>query len=234
VRFIDRWGFAPGGHPVVDVLGSDGIERRVPVVVHRSATEVDATFPTQPEAVAVRIGDPLGFRLSGTVLAPAHGPPVVLSTAMQLGLDTPTWRFAGIHGPLNFFTATKVRRAAWFARGDRAGTVTSTSTTQTGQATVSVSTPGPGILVRSESWLPGWTATMRSTDGQTRSAAVVPHGLVQSVAVPPGRWTVTFSYHAPHVLAGIVTSLAALAALLAGVAWLVLDRRARRIAPTTT
>ena len=189
--------------PRVSVLGADGQPRRVPVVLHLGRVLI-ASFPTQPEAAAVVLRSSWAFQLASTRLTVARGPTVLLDTAMQVALDRPAWRFLGVRGTLSVFRATRVAPAVWLvhpARGDAAHLV---AATEDGAATVAVTARSPVRLVRSETWLPGWGATLVANGSTaTRAVAVVPDGLVQSVAVPAGTWRVEFGYHAPHLRLGI-------------------------------
>ena len=83
-----------------------------------------------------------------------------------------------------------------------------------------------GVLVVSQAWFPGWTATV---DGHPAPVVRV-DGLVQGVPVGPGRHRVTLRYRAPGLVAGAAVSAATLAGLLG---WWLVDRRrpsrARRV-----
>lgn len=69
-------------------------------------------------------------------------------------------------------------------------------------ATVDVAASRPAVLVVSQSWSPGWTA---SVDG--RSVPVVRvDGVVQGVAVPAGRSHVVLWYRAPGLVTGAAVS----------------------------
>ncbi len=71
------------------------------------------------------------------------------------------------------------------------------------------------LLVRSETWAPGWHATIRRL-GSTKSTNVTVkrYGIIQSVIVPEGISTVTFSYWPPGMTVGLVLSLLAFLCLL--------------------
>jgi hypothetical protein len=102
----------------------------------------------------------------------------------------------------------------------RAGSATAT---RWGSSSVDldVSSVRDGMLVVSQAWFPGWTATV---DG--RSAPVVRvDGLVQGVPVGPGRHHVTLRYRAPGLGLGAALSAVTLAGLLG---WWLLDRRRSR------
>jgi len=77
-----------------------------------------------------------------------------------------------------------------------------------------------GVLVVSQAWFQGWTATV---DGRAAPVLRV-DGLVQGVPVAPGRHRVTLRYRAPGLVAGTAVSAATLGGLLG---WWLLDRRRR-------
>jgi hypothetical protein len=77
-----------------------------------------------------------------------------------------------------------------------------------------VSCASPATLVRRETNLPGWTATV---DGH---AVPIRHvdGAFQAVSVPAGAHTIGFGYEPPYILWGVI-------ALVLGCGWVVLGRR---------
>jgi uncharacterized membrane protein YfhO len=75
---------------------------------------------------------------------------------------------------------------------------------------VRVDPPEAGILVLSEAWYPGWTATVGGVP-----ARVFPvNGWMRGVVVPGGGNEVVFRYHSERLPAGVAVSLLG-AALLA-------------------
>ena len=67
------------------------------------------------------------------------------------------------------------------------------------------------IVVLTDTWLPGWEATVDGVPVQLFRA----NGLYRAVAVGPGVHKVVFSYHAPGLDRGIGLSTAALLLLVA-------------------
>jgi hypothetical protein len=221
-------GLSDGRLPRVLLLSADGSTLAArPRLSAGSRHSLTAAFVTSPAAAGVEVLDARGVGLASAVLLVASGHVEALNTAMQRGLDQREWRLVAVRGTLSYFRAAHIPGEVWLtnaARGSSARVVTSSST---GTLTAAVTTRIATWLVRSETWLPGWSAIIASPSGAiSRTAAVVPNGLVQSVKVPKGTWNVTFTYHAPHLRAGIVVTAGALAALLA--ALLVLARARRR------
>jgi hypothetical protein len=90
------------------------------------------------------------------------------------------------------------------------------------QIAATVDDTRPGLLVLSESWFPGWHATV---DG-VAVPVVRTDGLVLGVPVPAGRHEVIVSYVAPGFKLGFVVSAAAILALVLAA---VFERRSIRI-----
>jgi hypothetical protein len=93
-------------------------------------------------------------------------------------------------------------------------------------------------LVRSESWSPGWRATIESVTptgrpvaGSARSATVGRDGVLQQVALPgAGSYLVSFRYAPAVAIAGLgVSALTAVALVGWGLVEWVLVRRRRRL-----
>ena len=83
-----------------------------------------------------------------------------------------------------------------------------------GRTSARVSCTAPATLVRRETDLPGWTATVDGRVVPIRST----DGLLQTIRVPAGAHTVSFGYAPPYIVWGLV-------GLLLGCGWLVLGRK---------
>lgn len=217
------------GVPTVVALGRDGRALRPPAVLAADGRALVASFPGAPRAAAIRLSAPGGVRLARTQATLADGTVLRLDTAMQVALSAAPWRFEGVAGVLSVFRATAVRPWAWLAPSPAGDAVRLVAQGTDGTAVVSVRAVAPARLVRAEAWLPGWTATLASSDAiSSREVDVVPDGLVQAVEVPRGVWTVTFAYHAPHLVAGALGSLVGLVALVGSTLALEVARRRDR------
>jgi hypothetical protein len=138
-----------------------------------------------------------GYRAAGVayVLTPA-GQALPQSTFTAVFRSPTTWIYQ-LAGASSFFTA----------RGR--GCVLDPRT----QDAVRMSCPAQSELIRRETDLPGWSA---SIDGH--AVPIRPdNGLFQAITVPAGVHRVTFGYEPPYILWGILS-------LVAGCAWLVLGR----------
>ena len=210
----------------VVALAGDGEALAARAVLSVRDGRLVATFASHPLAAAVRLSAPGGVEVATTTLHSTTGRPALLDTAMQVALDRPAWHLVEVLGRLAIFRATHVDPPVWLANGARGATARLVASNEDGSATVVVSSPSRARLVRSEAWLPGWEATLSRSDGaDARTLAVVPDGLVQSVAVPPGEWRVTFAYRAPHLRAGETGSALALLGVLGALATMAVWRR---------
>ena len=113
----------------------------------------------------------------------------------------------------------------------RAGSV-STVRWRTNSVEVNATVARDGVLVVSQAYFPGWTATV---DGRAAPVLRV-DGLVQGVPVGPGRHRITLRYRAPGLLLGAAVSAATLTGLVGWwlVGWWLVERRRPAPAPRGT
>ncbi len=85
-----------------------------------------------------------------------------------------------------------------------------------GRAVVEAALPGPGWLVWSNAYDPGWRARARAADGRVLAPEVVPaYGALTAVALPAGTWTVEWTYRPNTIIMGCVLSFLTLCLSLA-------------------
>lgn len=130
---------------------------------------------------------------------------------------SPVWRLATSIGPIDVFQNLGPLRPAWLE--NVSGHISSTAVTvvsegSQGQGMYRVIAQTRSWLVRSESFLPGWVATV---NGHPVPVVSKDHYL-QAVLIPAGRDVVRFSYRPRSVLAG---SLLSLVGFLVAISWLV-------------
>jgi hypothetical protein len=127
-----------------------------------------------------------GYRAAGVkyVLTRAGHPLPQRPGAFRLVFRSPSTWIYELSGSEPYFTAS----AAGCTIGAR------------GRTSARVSCTGPATLVRRETDLPGWRATV---DGR-RVAIGNSSGLFQAVRVPAGTHTVSFSYLPPYIVWGLV------------------------------
>jgi Bacterial membrane protein YfhO len=140
-----------------------------------------------------------GYRAVGVkyVLTPAGQSLPRSGGAFKLVFRSPsTWIYA-LSGSEPYFTASP-------GCGVSAG----------GRASARVSCVSPSTLVRRETYLPGWSATVDGHAVPIRSTG----GLFQAIPVPAGVHEVSFGYAPPYIVWGVI-------ALVLGCGWLVLGRK---------
>ena len=157
---------------------------------------------------------------------------------MLQGLLGPSgWSYEANEGPVLLYRNAKTDGQAWLQPLGSSPQVSSRravgSVTQPGRAewqdpVDDVNAPNGALLVRSEAYAPGWSATVVPARhsaggvGQRAVAITLPVqavGLVQGVTLPPGRWVVTWHYRSTRADLGLALAalgVLGLLALLAG------------------
>jgi len=90
-----------------------------------------------------------------------------------------------------------------------------------------VTTPAPGLLVRSTAFAPGWYAEVQSASGAPgRLLPVQALGIVQAVHVPAGHFVVTWVYRPGTARIGTLSTVAGTLVFVALVVFAFFRRRA--------
>ncbi len=240
VELVVAGGGARDGRSTVSVMLGTGTHAGRPVRAVGAGGTAVARFPAGRPVLTVRVRD-LGARpvVLDAVVADTPGP------TGRLALDGPLqgrilgghWRYAAtigsfvawrnLHAPGPAWLQPVGARAADPAR--RAPGRVAATTTATGRDEMTVASPRPALLVRSEAYAVGWTAQLTPLGGgTTRLVRVRPMGIIQAVPVPAGAYTVTWRYAPPTVHAGLLASAAGAAGLVAIAALALVTRRRRR------
>jgi hypothetical protein len=226
-------GATPHGSLLVQYLTGDGAPDRAPVRVAWAPVVRLSGVPAAAAGFTVRSARE--FALTSTTvryLGSTRTQSLVLAGAYQEALGSAQWHLVATNADYAVFRATSVPPADWLSGDTRGSAVTASSSDSWGDETVTVTAAHAVTLIRSEEWISGWRATLVSPRGETRSATVHRDGLVQSILVPPGRWTIAFAYHAPYITLGLIGSLASLFVfIVALVVLLVRPRWLGRVAP---
>jgi hypothetical protein len=214
----------------VGVLSADGAARFPAERVHADAEGGVVTFTSPLEAAGLVVRGDARLVSDESSVTTTTGARYVLDGPFQQALGQARWHPTGLwHGYERFRTndmAPPVR-----VTGAPGATVRRVSTTQWGTETDVVDTPGPATVVRSEAYLAGWRVQATPAGGgPTRTLKVFEDGLVQAVRVPPGRWTLTFSYWPSGLTLGGVASAVGVVAVVACAA-VELRRRRQRATP---
>ena len=156
-----------------------------------------------------------------------------LSGPLARFVTAPHWRIEGYIGP--YLVLRDTRAVAPFVITSRDETVISKARVRvisqsewSPTETVVVDSPGHGTLVRAVADIPGWHAIV--VNGK-RARTLIPrrHGVVQAVAIGPGRTVVTFVYDVPGLATGEALAeggLGVIAALIV-LDWVIARRRRR-------
>ena len=186
---------------------------------------IPTTFEHYVHARLDRVVDPTVFVGNYGGLRPAFAP----SPEQELVRNLDGYRAAGVKYVLTpagqrlpqsprGFTLVFRSPSTWIYR--LAGTepyITTTGgcrVTASSSSSARVSCTTPATLVRRETNLPGWTATV---DGRAVPIRGV-DGAFQAISVPAGAHTIGFGYKPPYILWGVI-------ALVLGCGWVVLGRR---------
>jgi hypothetical protein len=224
------------GAPVVDVVAPGGGVRRPRETVRRTAGGWSVRFDTPITAAGIVVEGPAREIADNSTVRSVSGARWALDGRFQDAIDTSTWRFAGTFA----HTFGIFRRTApppppvWLVPATAGSSVHQLSAPDWGGATDRVVARRPVTVVWSESYLPGWHATLvpaNDTNGrQDRSLSLVVYrrGLLQAVEVPAGAWILTFHYRPPLLTLGMAGSVAAVAGFLLLLVVLVASRWRRR------
>lgn len=228
------------GKLAVAVLGAHGREHQVPVTVRPDATGWSVRFahPVLGYGLALQ-GPARAVSITSTVTGTQPpGPTTPAATVgapgrwsfnglYQDALGQTGWHYEGVWQSFAVFRH-RVGPPVWLAGASAGSRVVQVRTTSWGTAVERVDATGPVTVVRSEAYQKGWRAEAVPVDGgAARTVPVTAHGLIQSVRLPPGRWTLTFRYRPPHLTLGLAATGLALAAFAGAGAW-GLRRRRRR------
>jgi hypothetical protein len=157
------------------------------------------------------------------------GPSYELDTDFQIALSSSSWRLNSTQDQFSVFKATTLRPRAWLTSSASSGRVTKIRGSSWGDAWISVTLNKSSVLDRSEAYLPGWRATaVNDATGRVVDLTVQRAGLIQSVSVPMGTWTIHFHYHAPYIELSSAASAASVVLFVAVVSGLAIKRRRKR------
>jgi hypothetical protein len=172
---------------------------------------------------------PLGLRAPVPNLVSVR---YALDGALQGLLTAPRWRYAATIGPLVAYRNAGARGQAWLQSSSSPSAPPTSGQVQVSDVqpwqdpVMTVTTAHPAVLVWSEQYDAGWTATVRPVGGgRSRAIAARRLGLLQSVPLPAGRWQVTWHYKSTKAEVGLAASAAG---LVVAVVLVLLGSRARR------
>ena len=218
------------------VGGSGSTQWKVPVAVAGDALVV--SLPAPGDVVAVRVAaGATGVDLGAPTVTTATGTLYRADGQLQDALVAPRWRFSGTDGSFAVFHDS-LARAPLTLRAPRGGSsagasVRATAGPRSSPTRAEVSSPHGVTVVRAVAAIPGWSATWRAAGtGVTRPLVVARADVVQTVTVPAGQGTVTWTYDPPGVWLGVGISAGGVVVMM-GLAVVVLGwrRRSRTMPP---
>jgi hypothetical protein len=220
IQLLNGRGVAIGG-ALSEVGGPRG---RATTSVRRATFSLEA--PRLAAGFVVRSSS--GVAVGGAAVATANGgPSYSLNDDFQLALSTTSWHLTSTQDGFSVLKAKSILPEAWLT-SPSSGRVTKIRSASWGDTWVSVSLNTATVLERSEAYLPGWRATaLNATTGKSVQLKVHRSGLIESVQVPKGTWTIHFHYHAPYIEVSTVVSAGSLVLLLGAATGLALQRRRR-------
>ena len=234
----------------VGLVAPSGAVRWVPAgQVRLSGGPTDRTLrvalahPTRAGGLVVEAGAAGPASVGLPTATTAEAGTVRLAGPLQTFVQPPHWVFAGDIGGFGAFVNSRAGgwaglRTPGGGRAPIGNSVRVGPTGPDGGQTLTVHATAPLVLERSESFSPGWQATVQVRSGGTgwgppRSVPVRPDGIVQQVTLPgPGDFLVTFSYAPRSALVGVAVSSAAALGLFSWGAVEAVRARRRRSAPT--
>jgi hypothetical protein len=189
--------------PRVGVVTPNGRVRWPRETVRQTSTGWSVAFDKNETAVGIEVEGLSRAVTDSSTLQSAGGERWAMNGPFQDALDLSGWRFvrtfAGTFGV--FRRTVPPPPPVWLASGDRgpSSSVRQLSAPDWGGATDSVDATRSVTVIWSESYLPGWHATVTPATHSTGTAGsrelpVHPHGLIQEVHVPAGRWILRFQY----------------------------------------
>jgi hypothetical protein len=218
--------------PKVGIVGPRGGTRWPDETVRPTSTGWSVVFSTPQTATGIVVEGPARVVADTSTVEGAQGGRWALDGLLQDALDTSAWRFVGTYdGAFGVFRRTAAPRPpVWLAGAVPGSSVRQLSAPDWGGATDRVVATRPVTVVWSEAYLPGWRATLTpvTPGGRPLTLVVRADGLIQSVRVPAGTWTLSFHYRPALLTLGIAGSAVA-AAGFAVVGLLAITRRRRRV-----
>jgi len=221
---------APGAEPTPASRAGNAASGGAALAPHDVQRRIDVAFKDAPKTERVVVAVPRVSTdttsspvvIDAIVVTTSSGSRLDLDGQLQGSLPSSSWSYSGSIGPFVELESLQSRGAAWLEAPDSSsadapestdGTVTTTTNATTGSETMHVTLSAPATLVRSVTYANGWIAriTTRSppgTHGRDFTESVRRVGLVQSIQLPAGAFTISWSYAPNGLTIGLVLTLA--------------------------
>lgn len=211
-------GSGSGARLRLGLIGAGGATRWLAAPRRLGKRSARWTLGAGALAYGIRVRAARPATLGPPHLETASGAVLVADGQLAGAIAPPRWRYAGRDGAFAVF-ADRFARPPLALRplpGRQLGpaVVRRLAGPPTAPTSAAVDSLHGALVVRAVDALPGWRARWRPSGGvRSRTLAVRRRGLVQAVAVPPGRGVLVFSYQAPGAAAGGLAGLASLVVL---------------------
>lgn len=129
----------------------------------------------------------------------------------------PQWRYLDTTGRMVLFRNTQTHGWAWYAKGAQPFRTVHVSRLPQGGFSAEVHLPTPALLVVSQTYTPGWYASIHEASKPVSVIPAARYGVIQSFRMPAGSYRVDILYRSPAFVWGMVITMAGFALLLAGV-----------------
>ncbi|MCU1491298.1 MAG: hypothetical protein JWM85_2703 [Acidimicrobiaceae bacterium] len=198
-----------------------------------SADQARGNLPADhASAVEIENLGPAAVTVDAVVVVTRHpNKRLLLDGELQGDLPAPHWHWLRAIGPFLSYRNTQTRGLAWLqpvshhvpdVAARAPGSVRLTGIRGNGADVLGgpvhmvVDAPKGGLLVRSETYEPGWTAKATPlAGGPSHTYTVHRFGLVQVIGLPAGRFRVTWRYAPANLVSGLALSVVGLVLLVA-------------------
>ena len=198
------------GHeaPRVSLIGATGKRVASTSTVQTQTGGWRISFEQPVSAAGLRVASGALNVAEGGTLRDTEGNLFSLNGSFQRAMDGKGWRLEATTATYQVFRTTRELVPKIALEPHLPGSsVRSVTTTVRGADDAVVTLVKPTTLVRSVSFVPGWTATYVPVNGGvSQTAPVLQHDLVQAVQLPAGSWKVSFRYHPKGLVLGLLFS----------------------------
>ena len=194
--------------PRLALMGATGKRVASTYVVQTSPAGWTFVFEHGVSAAGVRVSTGALSLGHEATLRDAGGSVFSLNGPFQGAMAGTGWRIESTSLTYQVFRTTRSLVPKFSLQPQRPGSsVKLSSTTERGADDAVVKLSASTTLVRSVSFVPGWTATYAPlSGGESHTVPVLQHDLVQAIQLPAGSWRVSFRYHPKGLVLGLVLS----------------------------
>jgi hypothetical protein len=186
-------------------------------------------FSEAVNATGIVVSGPGAGLVSDTTIVSGPSSEVALDGPLQDALDRGGWTYSGSLAGFEVYKLSQPTQWVWIEGGGAGTAALRLSVTDEGVETDLVETDRPAVVERSEAYAKGWTVTASNlSTGKSQVLPVTAVGLRQGVSLPAGWYRIVWSYWAPGLTVGLLSSASAIAVVICVLVVLEWDRRVRR------